>query len=186
MRRSIFLSTLVYALLLAGLITLRGELIALALPFMLYMFFGFWNAPEALDLHIDRRLSVDRTTPNSDVIVTLTVTNHGADIEELLLDEKLSPRLTFRIGSPRHLLRLTKGSSHTFAYTVVGPRGTYAFHSVDATATESLGLIYRERSVVTSEKLFIFPEVKRLCRDDSCSRRRHRHGILWRARLSAW
>ena len=162
MHRSIFLSTLVYALLLAGLITLRGELIALAIPFMLYLFFGFWNAPEALDLHITRSLSVDRTTPNSDVIINLTVTNRGADIEEFLLDEKISPRLIIRIGSPRHLLRLTRGSSFTFAYTVAGPRGTYAFNSIDVTAAESLGLIYREQSIVTSQKLFIFPEVKRL------------------------
>ena len=162
MRRFIFLSTLVYALLLAGLVTLRGELIALAIPFMLYLFFGFWSAPEKLNLHIERRLSIDRTTPNSEVIVTLTVTNRGADIDELLLDEEMSPRLTFRIGSPRHLLRLARGSSHTFTYTIAGPRGTYAFNSVDATATELLGLIHREQSVVTSEKLFIFPEVKRL------------------------
>ena len=141
---------------------MRGELIALAIPFLLYLFFGFWSAPEAPDLLIERKLSIDRTTPNSDVIVTLTVTNRGADIEELLLDEKLSPRLTFRIGSPRHLLRLTKGSSHTFTYTVAGPRGTYVFNSVDITATESLGLIHRDQSIVASEKLFIFPEVKRL------------------------
>ena len=50
MYRSILLSALVYGLLLAGLITLRGELIALAIPFMLYLLYGFWNAPEALDL----------------------------------------------------------------------------------------------------------------------------------------
>jgi uncharacterized protein (DUF58 family) len=160
--RSVFLSTLVYVLLLAGLITLRGEFIALAIPFMLYLFFGLWSAPEALDLLIERKLSIDRVTPNTDVIVTLTVTNRGADIEELLLDEKISPRLTFRLGSPRHLLRLTKGSSQTFTYTIMGPRGTYAFDAVDVAATESLGLIHREQSVVTSERLFIFPEVKRL------------------------
>lgn len=129
---------------------------------MLYLFFGFWSAPETLDLHIDRKLSIDRATPNADVIVTLTVTNRGADIEELFLDEKLSPRLTFRLGSPRHLLRLAKGRSHTFTYTIAGPRGAYAFDSVHATATESLGLIHRERSIVTGEKLFIFPEVERL------------------------
>ncbi len=141
---------------------MRGELIALAIPFMLYLFFGFWNAPETLDLHIERKLSVDRATPNSDVIVTLTVTNRGADIEELLLDEKLSPRLTFRLGSPRHLLRLAKSSSHTFTYIIAGPRGTYAFNSVDLTATEPFGLTRREQSIITSEKLFIFPEVERL------------------------
>ncbi len=147
---------------LAGLITLRGELIALAIPCVLYLLFGFWSAPEIIDLHVERKLSMDRTTPNSDVIVTLTVTNHGADIEELLLDEKISPRLTFRIGSSRHLLRLARGSSHTFTYTISGPRGTYVFDTVHVIATEPFGLTFREQSFVASEKLFIFPEVKRL------------------------
>lgn len=141
---------------------MRGELIALALPFMLYLFFGFWNAPEKLDLQIERRLSVDRATPNADVTVTLTVTNRGAQIEELLLDEEMSPRLAIRLGSPRHLLRLARGSSHTFAYIISGPRGTYVFDCVNVTAAESLGLIRIEQSIVASDKLFIFPEVKRL------------------------
>ncbi len=164
MYRSIFLSALVYGLLLTGLITLRGEFIALAIPFMLYLLVGFWSGPETLDLHIQRRLSSDRITPNSDVIVTLTVTNHGADIEELMLDEKISPRLTVRLGSPRHLLRLAKGSSHTFAYTVAGPRGSYAFESLYAAATESSGLIRREQTIRSNERLFVFPEVRRLKR----------------------
>jgi uncharacterized protein (DUF58 family) len=164
MYRSIFLSTLVYGLLLTGLISLRGEFIALAIPFMLYLLYGFWSGPESLDLHIQRRLSNDRATPNSDVVVTLTVTNHGADIEELLLDEKISPRLTVRLGSPRHLLRLAKGSSQAFSYTVAGPRGSYAFESLYAAATDSSGLIRREQFIRSSEKLFIFPEVRRLKR----------------------
>jgi uncharacterized protein (DUF58 family) len=162
LRRSVFLSALVYSLLLAGLVTLRGELIALAIPFLLYLFFSFWSAPESLGLHIERNLSVDRITPNSDVVITVTVTNHGSDIEELLLDEKISPRLTLRLGSPRHLLRLTKGSTHTFTYTVAGTRGMYSFDSINVTATESLGLIRREQSFISTKKLFVFPEVKRL------------------------
>lgn len=162
MRRSIFLSVLVYSLLLAGLITLQGEIIALTIPFLLYLFFGFWSAPESLDIHVERKLSVDRITPNSDVVITVTVTNQGSNIEELFIDEKISPRLTLRLGSPRHLLRLPKNSSHTFTYTVTGPRGMYSFDSINVTATESLGLISREKSILTSKKLFIFPEVRRL------------------------
>lgn len=120
-----------------------GELIALTIPFLLYLFFRFWSAPESLNIQVERDLSADRTTPNSDVVVTVKIINHGADIEELLLDEEISPRLTPRLGSPRHLIWLAKGSSHTFTYIVAGPRGMYVFDSVNVTATESLGLIRR-------------------------------------------
>ena len=160
--RSIFLSAIIYGLLLTGLISLRSEFIALAIPFMLYLLVGFWNAPETINLQIKRELSNDRTTPNSDVIVTLTVTHNGAAIEELLLDDNFSSRLKIRVGSTRHLLRLAKGSSRTFAYTVAGPRGSYAFESLHVTATDSTGLTRREDNIHSFEKLFIFPEVRRL------------------------
>jgi len=162
MYRSIFLSALVYGLLLAGLISLRGELIALAIPFVLYLLYGFWNGPESLDLRIERSLSRDRITPDSESIVTLTVTNRGADIEELSLDEKISPYLTVRLGSTRHLIRLPRDSSHTFCYTVTGPRGSYVFETIHATATDVTGLIRREQFFRSSERLFIFPEFRRL------------------------
>ena len=162
MYRSIFLSTLVYGLLLAGLITLRGELIALAIPFVLYLLYGFWNGLDTLNLQIERKLSRDRITPDSESIMTLTVTNRGADIEELSLEDRISPYLTVRLGSTRHLIRLPKGSSHTFTYTVAGARGSYPFESIYATATESFGLIRREQTIQSNERLFIFPEFRRL------------------------
>jgi uncharacterized protein (DUF58 family) len=161
--RSIILSTLVYGLLLAGLITLHGELIALAIPFVLYLLYGFWNGPETLDLSIERKLSRDRVTPDSEVIVTLTVTNRGAGIEELSLDEKISPNLMVRLGSTRHLIRLPKNSSQTFSYTIAGPRGSYPFDTIHTTATEAFGLVYSEQIIKSAnQRLFIFPEFRRL------------------------
>jgi len=160
--RSILLAALVYILLLTGLITLRGEFIALAIPFVLYLLYGFWSAPEILDLHIERRLSHDRITPDSESIVTLTVINNGSDLEELFLEDRIPPHLTVRIGSPRHLILLPKGSSYTFSYTVTGPRGSYSFETIRAVATESFGLIRREQTIQTTERLFIFPEFRRL------------------------
>jgi uncharacterized protein (DUF58 family) len=162
MYRSILLSALVYGLLLAGLITLRGEIIAFAIPFMLYLLYGFWNAPEALDLHVQRSLSRDRITPNAEATVTLTVTNHGANIEELSLEEKIFPQLTIRDGSTRQMIRLPKGGSHTFTYTVAGTRGAYRFDGIHATATELSGLTRSEQMIKSEERLFIFPEFRRL------------------------
>jgi uncharacterized protein (DUF58 family) len=60
------------------------------------------------------------------------------------------------------MIRLPKGSSHTFAYTVIGPRGSYSFESIHATATDSFGLIRREQFIQSNERLFIFPEFQRL------------------------
>jgi len=162
--RPILLSALIYGLLLAGLISLRGELIAFSLPFMLYLLYGFWNAPGALNLQIQRRLSSDRITPDGETIVTLTVTNHGADIDELVLDEMIRPQLSIRDGSPRHLIQLPKGTSHTFQYTVAGMRGSYHFEGTFAATTDLSGLTRQEQVVRSEERLFIFPDFRRLMR----------------------
>jgi uncharacterized protein (DUF58 family) len=164
MYRSILLSALVYGLLLAGLISLRGELIAFSIPFMLYLLYGFWNAPKALGLRIQRRLSSDRITPDAQATVTVTVTNHGADIEELSLEEKIFPCLTVRDGSTCHLIRLPKDASYTFSYAVAGARGSYCFEGVHATATDLSGLTRSEQFIKSEERLFIFPEFRRLKR----------------------
>jgi uncharacterized protein (DUF58 family) len=155
-------SVLIYGLLLIALVTLRGEFVGLAIPFLLYLLYGFWSVPEILDLQIERKLSKDRITPDLESTVTLTVTNHGADIEELYLDEVISRDLTVRYGSTRHLLRLPKGGSHTFAYTIAGPRGSYPFEATRAIAMGSFGLTRRERVFPSNERLFIFPKFRRL------------------------
>jgi uncharacterized protein (DUF58 family) len=162
--RPILLSVLVYGLLLAGLISLRGELIAFAIPFMLYLLYGFWTAPEELNLQIQRKISHDRITPDGKATVTVNVTNHGADIEELSLEEKIFPCLTVCDGSTRHLIRLPKGGSHTFSYVVSGVRGSYRFDGIQATATDLSGSIRRGQFIKSEQRLFIFPEFRRLKR----------------------
>jgi uncharacterized protein (DUF58 family) len=162
LQRFILLSTIVYGLLLAGLVSLQGEFIALAIPFSLYLFYGFWNIPERLDLQIDRKLSSDRAVPGADVIVTLTIKNLGDSLEELYVSDRLLSHLVIRCGSPSYLLRLPKGSSQTVTYTIAGPRGAYLFDSVHVDATDSLGLTSRAQSQSAKGQLFVFPDIRRL------------------------
>ena len=165
MSRSFLLSALLYGLLLAGIITLRGEIVALAIPFALYLLYGLWKAPEALNLSVKRTLSADRAGPNTDVIVTCTVTNHGGDIDELILMERLPHHLNLRDGAMNHMIMpLRKNQSHTFTYTVAGGRGAYVFESIRAIGRDMLGLVARGQIVQSQNTLLVFPEVKRLKR----------------------
>jgi uncharacterized protein (DUF58 family) len=162
MQRFIFLTILIYALLLTGLATINGGFIALAIPFALYLFFGFWNAVEKLDLQVERHLSNDRTAPDAEVVVTVTVRNLGDTIAELNLVDRISPTLEVRLGSNRQLIRLPKGSSYTFTYSVAGPRGKYIFNEIYARASDFTSLIQREAVFHTHGQLFVFPDVRKL------------------------
>ena len=162
MSRTFFLILIIYALLLAGLATLHGEFVGLALPFVTYLLVGFWRAPEELDLEVRRTLSAERAAPGEEVIVTVDVTNQGADIEELLLEDGCSRDLTIRDGSPRHLLSLKKGQSFSFTYTTSGPRGSYPFDGIDVRAMDHFGVRSRAQKVQVRSELFVFPPLTRL------------------------
>ncbi len=162
MSRSLFLSLLTYALLLAGIITLQGEFIALALPLVSYLLIGYLQAPENVALEARRQLSLDRAAPNQDVEVIVTVTNHGSAVQEALLEDKVPQGLSVRLKSSRHLVRLASGESYTFAYTVAGPRGGYAFEGLDAQVNDHLAVKRYPVRLEAKGRLFVLPQVTRL------------------------
>jgi len=162
MSRTILLVFLIYALLLASLISLHGELIGLALPFIVYLLVGFWRTSDKLDLVLDRSISTERAMPGEDVKVTLDVTNHGAGIDELLLTDLLPSGLTVRNGSPSHLISLKKGASYSWTYTVNAPRGSYQLDTVNVEALDHFGIRPSKQKVGARCELFVFPPLTRL------------------------
>lgn len=162
MSRSLLITFLIYILLLAGIASVRGEFIALALPFAVYLLAGFLFAPEEVKLEAERHLSVERASPNADVIVAVTIFNRGSHLEEVLIEDILPADLTIRIGHSRRLVRLPKDSSFTFNYTVFGPRGGYGFESVRAKVRDHLAVTSREVRIEAKGQLFVFPPVMRL------------------------
>lgn len=160
--RSLFLGSLIYCLLLAGVALVRGEYIALALPLVVYLLAGFLFAPDSLNLSATRHLSTERTTPDTPVTVTVTITNHGPSLDEVLIEDLLPADLTLRFAHSRHLLRLPKDSAYTFSYQVAGPRGGYGFESVRVLAKDAWGVTSREVGLEAKGQLFVFPPVTRL------------------------
>jgi len=173
MPRSILLSLLAYALLLTGIATVKGEFIALALPLVTYLIVGYLQAPEKINLGATRHLSIERTSPNSNVDVTVTVTNRGATLEEVLLIDVLPVGLTVRSGFNQHLLRLAKGEAYTFAYTVSGPRGGYVFEALELKLSDHLAVSSSRVRVEAKGRLFVLPPVTRV-RDIAIRPRRTR------------
>ena len=162
MNRSLLLGILAYALFIIGLATLRGELIALAVPLVLYLIFGLLRAPQTLNLDAQRHLSAERIAPHQTVTVTLTITNRGEELDEVLLEDVLPEGLNVTDGSNRHLTRLARGETRTWTYTVSGTRGAYGFDGIKVNARDGLGLLQRSQTFNQPVQLFILPPVLRL------------------------
>ncbi len=162
MSKSLLLGFIIYGLLLAGIASVRGEFIALALPIVVYLLAGFLFSPDHVKLETTRHLSAERTSPDSEVTVTVTITNRGSHLDEIILQDVVPPDLTIRFGQRGHLIRLEKDSSYTFSYRVAGPRGGYGFESVKATVNDFLRMTSRNVEVEAKGQLFVFPPVMRL------------------------
>ena len=162
MPRSLILSFLTYALLLAGVATVHGDFITLALPLVTYLLIGYLQTPEEIKLQATRHLSIERTTPNSNVDVTVTVTNRGSSLEEVLLTDIVPSGLTVRSGFSRHMLRLASGESYTLAYTVSGPRGGYGFETIEAQVNDHLAVSSSTVHMDVKARLFVLPPIMRV------------------------
>jgi uncharacterized protein (DUF58 family) len=169
MSRSIFLSLIAYSLILVGILRVRGEMITLALPFVVYLLAGFLRTPNEIKLEATRHLSNERVGPNSDVVVRVTVTNRGEALEEVLLEDAVPAELKIRsddddkrFNPSRHIVSLAKDASFTFAYTVLGPRGSYGFETVEATVNDHIAVTSQKVQIEAKGQLFVFPPVMRL------------------------
>jgi uncharacterized protein (DUF58 family) len=159
MKSPTFLGLMIYALVLAALITREGRILVLAIPILIYLAAGLLHEPEAPRFEISRNLNTDRVTPHQPVVVTLTLTNTGPSLEEVSLEDVIPPTLTVVEGAPTWLARVESGQTINLTYTVVGRRGLYRFSDMRVTATEQFGLFRKEIILQAPAQFFVLPEI---------------------------
>jgi uncharacterized protein (DUF58 family) len=162
MPRGVFLGLLIFVFLITGLATLHGGLLALTIPLLLYLFYGLWRGTEEIKLTVNRSLSQERVAPKTPVDIKITVTNLSAGMEELAVEDVISPALRVIAGSNHHLISLSKGESFSFEYTVSGPRGGFPFEILHAEAGDHLGILRVKRDIRMFGQLFVFPNIARI------------------------
>ncbi|MDX1523982.1 MAG: NEW3 domain-containing protein, partial [Anaerolineae bacterium] len=133
MTKRTVISFLIYGLVFAGLISRNGGMLALALPLMVYLIAGLLYRPEALNLTLSRQVSRDQVSPGEPVEVSLTISNAGQAIEEILIEETVPHKLTVTEGDTSVLTSLAPGETVSLTYTVQGERGVYFFSMVRVT-----------------------------------------------------
>ena len=162
MRRFLLITTLSYLLILIGLATFQRGMLALALPLIVFLGASLYFSPRKLILGIDRQISHERASSNTRISVELTITNQGAHIEELFLEDVLPDDLELLDGETSVFTELPAGAAIKLKYDVRGKRGIYVFSDVRAIVFEHLGLIGRERIFQAPARVFVMPETPQL------------------------
>ncbi len=169
--RLLLLHLLIYGLILGGLATLNGQLLALALPFIIYLGAGLLYEPEEPRLKVSRSLSADYVVQDEPITVKLTLTNEGSEFEEVLVEDLAPARLELLDGQTRLLTRLLPGATIELSYTLRGKRGAYRFSEVRLTVGEALGLFQKRRVILAPGQFLVLPEATRLRRVEIRPRR---------------
>lgn len=173
MRRWLLLTLLIGGLVLLGLGAVRGAVLAMALPLLAYAGAGLLGRPEAPQLEATRSFSAERVASGAPVVVSLSIANLGARPATVLLEDQVPPQLRLVAGQARLLTRLAPGDKAELEYTVVGERGVYSFHGLQASVEDGLGLFRAAGLFHTAGQIFIVPEVVRLRRVEIRPRRTH-------------
>ncbi|MGC9398566.1 MAG: DUF58 domain-containing protein [Anaerolineae bacterium] len=184
MSRRLFLEVLLSLLLLLGLSTLEGGLVALMIPLLLYLAAALFDAPVQTRLHARRTLrrkegerarSTQQIAENQAVVVDLEVTNAGEALSRVWIEDRLPAGLELVEGASRLLTPLAAGETVKVTYTVRGRRGAFDFSPVDVTAHDSLGILRRFWRLEAGASLWILPHVERI--KAPSLRPRHTHGF---------
>lgn len=160
--RFLLLSLIIYTFVIAGLTTLNGMLIAMALPFVVFLAAAYQFTPGEVQISLQRAFDSSFVFPGKEVEVTLTVANTGKEAYEVRIEDELPEGLELVDGPIRLLSILNPGQSVDMKYTVRGKRGGYAFRSVDITVFDRLGLFTRQMKMEATGMLLVKPDIERL------------------------
>jgi uncharacterized protein (DUF58 family) len=164
MNRSTFLSILVLGVLIFGLSILNGKIVALAIPFILYLMSAVVYRPHEIQLKANRIISDDQIAQDAPVVVKLSIVNEGPEIEELLIEDIVPSSLVVIKGTPRVFTTLQSGGTVELEYAIRGKRGGFEFDRVQVRASDHLDIFRQHRNLSAPAGLLILPEVSRLGR----------------------
>jgi uncharacterized protein (DUF58 family) len=161
-RRLLVLGILIYLLLVAGLVALDGRLLALTLPLGIYMLAALLFGPQEPQLRVTRILSADRVSEDDPVTVSLSFTNAGSALEEVIIRDLLPSSLEPLVGEAQLIAALPRGGTLEMTYTLVAKRGRFDFGPIEVQANDRLGLFRRQALLSAPARLGVLPRTPKL------------------------
>ena len=147
----------IFALLLAGLITLRGELLAFAIPFLVYLGVMIFVAPGDLKLKLERSLDQERVQKNTSVVLSVSLTNEGRRLQEVTIHDEIPLGLQVQEGKSSLVCSLEPGQTIQWQYTLLGGRGEYKFADLHVDANDPAAMFPSEITVSAPAAFLVEP-----------------------------
>lgn len=164
MNRITLLSILTYGVIVLGLATMDGNLIALAIPLVVYLIAAFIYRPPGLQLKATRTISDPYAAQDAPVLVKVSIVNEGPQVEELLIEDVVPRALEIIDGTTSMFTTIRPGGTIELEYIVSGKRGSFEFNTIWIRASDHLDLFRRAVKLSAPARLLILPEIRKLGR----------------------
>ena len=161
-RNLLYLSILIFGLLLAGIGSLAPGLLVLALPLLVYLLAAVLHRPEAAQIRIERSINPQRVEQGKPVTVTLRLTNEGKQLEQFGFHDQYSRGIKIQEGFTSGLACLAGGESVEIAYTISAFRGAYDHFEVHTTTSEALDCFELSENLPSQSPFIIYPRHEKI------------------------
>ncbi len=162
MPRLIVVVLLLMAVMVAGLATINGQVLALAVPLLVFMGAALYWMPPPLDLHVHRTLDSERVGHDSEVQVDLILQDPAGTMEEVQIGQPLPENLQYEEGDRNCLALFPADEPLTLSYKLRGPRGYYVLPVVHLEARDPFGLLRKTTTANVLNQLFVLPQPLRI------------------------
>jgi uncharacterized protein (DUF58 family) len=178
-----FLGTLACLVILLGLATQQGALLALAIPLVVFLAAGFYLSLREPQLRVERTVSAARAQAHEEISVRVEIQNTGPSIEEIQITDSIPSCVRVVHGRPTLTATLKSNAKLSLEYTVRGRRGFAQWHDLVVVVRDHLGLWRRAVKIPCSGYLFILPTFPRLLEVEVRPRRTRVYSGTVRTRL---
>lgn len=151
----------IVSLLIAAMITRDGDLIWMAIPFLVYLGIGVFNAPRRETLFLTAAREIDQTRENGKNVlkIRVTVQNGSPETVNVHIQDVIKPDVKILDGHPGCWVTLQPNETAEICYTHAAIRGNYEWQAVHVLACDPLGLIDQEMTLPAAGSAQIQPEV---------------------------
>ena len=152
----------VFCITAVGAATLHGNVFAVAIPLVAYLFAAVLRRPERPDLILERRFARAAAVQGEPVECSLALINRGAPLDEVAAREKLPEGVEGVSGAFRRLGALPAEGCFRLEQTIRCRRGVYAAFETEVSVRDFAGLFTSVELLASRAPLLVRPAYRAL------------------------
>lgn len=160
----VFVLMLILGIVIAGVALLRGEMVILAIPLIVYVCAAVLQRPAEVRLWVRREITPEYASQGTPITVRLTLVNEGPEIDELAVHDTLPPGVHHLDGEMSEVTFLEAQGRIELEYTVEAQRGAYDSYEARIAARDFLGFFEHAQWYRTPARLVVHPRYPKLDR----------------------